>query len=115
MAATIIGWKIFYDDESVYSSRTGSWRDAPSDGVQEVLLFEETNDSQGRPTRVIHHSQDLYFSDGDQLFGSNNDELRDNLNRYPRLKSEDFKRGRWTSGEIYEKIQRVVIADYERP
>ena len=115
MSARVIGWKIFYDDESVYSSRMGSWQDAPADGVQKVLLFEETNDAQGRPTRVIHHGQDLYFSDGDQFFGSNNDELRETLDRYPVLTSEDFKRGRWTSGENYEKIRRVVVADYERP
>ncbi len=115
MAARVIGWKIFYDDESIYSSRTGSWRDTPSDGVLKVLLFEETNDGQGRPTRVIHHGKDLYFSDGDQLFASNDDELSDNLRRYPKLTSEDFKRGRWTSGEIYEKVRLIVIADYERP
>lgn len=113
--ARIIGWKIFYDDESVYSSRTGSWRDAPGDGVLKVLLFEDKTDGQGRPTRVIHHGQDFYFSDGDQLFGSNNDKLRENLERYPRLTSEDFKRGRWTSGKTYEKVRRVVIDDYELP
>jgi hypothetical protein len=113
--ARVTGWKIFYDDESVYSSRTGSWRDAPADGVLKVLLFEDKTDSQGKPTRVIHHGQDLYFSDGDQLFGSNNDILRENLDRYPRLTSEDFKRGRWASGEILERVSKVVIADYERP
>ncbi|TDI54935.1 MAG: hypothetical protein E2O95_00600 [Acidobacteria bacterium] len=113
--ASITGWKIFYDDESVYSSRMGSWRDAPGDGVIRVLLYEDKTDGQGRPTRSIHHGQDLYFSDGNQLFGSNNDTLQDNLGRYPRLTSEDFKRGRWTSGEISERIRRVVIDDYERP
>lgn len=113
--ARVIGWKIFYDDESVYSSRMGSWRDAPSDGVLRVLLFEDKIDGMGRPTRLLHHGQDFYFSDGDQLFGSNTDILRDNLDRYPRLTSEDFKRGRWTSGKILERVRKVVTADYERP
>lgn len=110
-----IGWKIFYDDESVYSSKTGPWRGAPGDGVLKVLLFEDKTDGQGRPMRIIHHGQDLYFSDGDQLFGSNNDTLRENLERYPMLMSEDFKRGRWTSGEIHERVRRVVIDDYQLP
>lgn len=113
--ARVIGWKIFYDDESVYSSRTGSWRDAPSDGVLRVLLYEDKIDRQNRPTRIIHQGQDFYFSDGDQLFGANDDPLRMNLERYSRLTSKDFKRGRWTSGEIHERVRRVVIDDYERP
>lgn len=113
--ARIIGWKVFYDDESVYSSRMGTWLDAPNDGVLKVLLFEDTTDGQGRPTRVIHHGQDLYFSDGDQLFGSNNDTLDVNLERYPRLVREDFKLGRWTTGEIHERVRLVVIDDYETP
>ena len=113
--ARTTGWKIFYDDESVYSSRMGAWRDAPGDGVLRVLLFEDTTDGQGRPTRVIHQSQDHYFSDGDQLFGSNNNTLRENRERYPGLTSDDFKLGRWTTGEILERVRQIVVADYERP
>ncbi len=113
--ATVTGWKIFYDDESVFSSRMGSWRDAPGDGVLRVLLYEDKTDGQGRPTRVIHHGQDLYFSDGNQLFGSNNNTLRENLDRYPVLTSNDVKLGRWATGEIHERVRIVVIEDYQRP
>ena len=55
------------------------------------------------------------FSDGDQLFGANDDSLRENLKRYPGLRSEDFKRGRWTPGEVYDRVLQVVLSDYERP
>lgn len=35
----IIGWKIYYNDGTIFSSLDGNWIDAPCDNVAIVLLF----------------------------------------------------------------------------
>lgn len=39
--AKLIGWKLYFDDGSVFSSLNGEWEDAPCHGIQVLVEFYE--------------------------------------------------------------------------
>jgi hypothetical protein len=61
----IVGWEIYYADESVVTSREMSWKNAPADGVLVVLVFyEETYKTWKHDKWVIENYRDrLIFTD----------------------------------------------------
>lgn len=105
----VVGWKAFYLDHT-YTSKLIEWKDLPEDGLQVVILYYDVKDGMGRPTRLILSGQTWYFSDGDQLFGANNDGLEENKQRYPTC---TFKRGKWIRLADLEKIRQTSMGDYE--
>jgi len=106
----VIGWKLWYDDGNVFSSHDGQWKDAPQDGVLEMMVYYEKKDGMGRPTRLSLGGHDWYFSDGDQLFGCNTDSLKENKRRYPQC---IFKRGKWTTAEKMDRVHQKAMSDYD--
>lgn len=70
---TIKGWRIYYGDGSVVSSKDSTWQDAPNDDVQALIVFyNETYaqwDGEGKnlltfPYRTVYCLQDYYWELG---------------------------------------------------
>jgi hypothetical protein len=57
-------WKIFYADETTFSSDDGTWDDAPCDGVIAICVRDEVYG------KVVLNSRDFYYQTAD---GGNND------------------------------------------
>ena len=106
------GWRIYYEDETTWDSRRGSWVGAPDDGVTHVIVFFEDRDGEGRPTRLVMAGNNSYFSDGAQLFGCNQSTKEHNRGRYPKA---EVKLGKWVSHDLWDVIDRTARADYHIP
>jgi len=104
-----IGWRLWYVGGATFDHHSGSWADAPYDGVLEMMVYYDQQDGQGRPCR-LGLAGDWYFSDGDQLFGCNDDTLEENRQRYPQA---CFKRGRWAESAEYHATHKRASEDYE--
>ena len=104
----IVGWKIWYTNNRVYSSHDITWHDLPDDGVLFLILYrDQTYMDSGveKRYRTRLHAYDFYGSDGDQMFMGNNDSLRRNKKRYPGLM---FKEGIWVSDSEFQKIEQHI-------
>lgn len=106
----VVGWKLWYSDGTTYSSKQGTFTSAPDDGVVVMLEYEDGLAPSGGRLRRVHEGADWYFSDGDQLFGSNSDSLEENKQRYPNCV---FKKGKWSSNLEYRSICDLAMIDYD--
>lgn len=89
--AKLVGWKIYFDDGRVFSSREGEWKDAPVDGVQVLVEFYDDG------TRSLHVERDYYLLDDGKGFGTNN--------ITPWLcKQGTVKFGRWSSNDKFREL-----------
>lgn len=58
-----LGWRIWYDDDSTFSSRDGSPDDAPDDGVQAISRYSHYRDNARREPhnyRDVETGEDVY-------------------------------------------------------
>jgi hypothetical protein len=76
---TIAYWKIFYGDDSIYTSKKTKWEDLPKDNVQCLILYFADK------TRKLFHGDDYYFKCGDLYWGIGEavTSVQDILDRYP--------------------------------
>jgi hypothetical protein len=59
---TIIGWKLYYGDGLVLSSKQSTWADAPSDNVQVLIVyFAETYKIHRDGEWQEENYRDMYF------------------------------------------------------
>lgn len=58
----ILGFKVWYSD-STFDSTQGTWKDAPRDDIQVVVLYFTQLDALGQPTRRISKGVDYYALD----------------------------------------------------
>lgn len=59
---TIIGWKIYYGDGSVVSSKEISWQEAKSDDVQVLIVYYEETYKIWRDGKQLEENyRDMYF------------------------------------------------------
>ena len=93
-----MSWTIWYDDGTSFSSESGSWDDAPVDGILFVLeTFED-----GR--KLVHMGSDYYvLKDGD-IMDFSAVHLERHLREVP-----GWKFGRWASSEVYAKAHEKVF------
>jgi hypothetical protein len=89
-------WVIYYDDGKTFSSRDGTWAEAPTDGV--LFVLEKLGD------RVITHSGNDFYIEIDGTIAATGDAS-------PLMRRQGWKFGRWTSHKRYEEIGRRVAAD----
>lgn len=59
----IAGFKIWYGDNTTYTSKDGAWENAPSDNVQVVMIYFKAKDAMGRFTRLYSSGCDYYALD----------------------------------------------------
>lgn len=100
---TVRLWRIWYGDGSTFDSKAGLWEIAPNDNVQVVMLYENWNDSMGRPRRFMMDGSDYYFKDGDTFGQSFDDETKTR---------GSVKFGKWLTDEAYETIRLRAFEDY---
>ena len=108
-------FKIWYKGGKKWSSVSdGRWDFAPDDGVIGIMVYFEDHVPPGqgkeRNSRQYYSGGDIYFSDGDQLFGYNRDDMLVNEKRYPQC---TFKRGVWVSVEEYHEVNQMASDDKE--
>ena len=99
----VIGWRVWYDNGSQYSSKEIKWCKLFDDGVISVVLYFDDK------TRRIMDGSDWYFKavgTDDYIYGQNNDTVEENKKRYG--KDIILKRGKWTDEETMYKIQKEV-------
>ena len=104
----IIGWKIWYTDDRIFSSLDTKWEELPDDGVLFLVLYRDKtymDNGVEKRYRTRLHAYDWYGSDGDQMFMGNNDTLERNKKRYPEL---IFKEGMWVSDDEFQKIEQHI-------
>lgn len=103
-------FKLWYDDGTVWDGCVdGSWTEAPTDGLIQMMIYYDGRDAQNRALRLALSGDDIYLYDGKELIGSNRDTLEENQTRYPKA---DFIRGMWTTNEKYLQMHRGAFADY---
>lgn len=94
----LIGWKIYYDDDSTFSSLDGEWSRAPSDGIQVLVEYYEDG------SKKIHIEREYYILDDGKAFGTNN------INPWLRKKRE-VKFGRWSSDDRFKQLVQKAKSD----
>jgi len=96
--ARLIGWKLYYDDGSVFASTHVLWQDAPSDGIQVLVEFYDDG------TKKIHIERDYYILDDGKAYGTNN------INPWLR-KQGTVKFGRWSSDDKFQELVKKAKSD----
>ena len=87
----LIGWKLYYDNDTVFSSSDGDWETAPSDGIQVLVEFYDDG------SRKLHVERDYYLLDEGKAFGTNN--INPWLRKYGKVKF-----GRWSSDDKFKEL-----------
>lgn len=107
----VIGWRVWYGDDSKYDSKNTRWEDLPDDGVVVVMLYFDNK------TRRIMDGSDWYFrakhKSGDFIYGENSDSPEENRKRYG--KGISLKRGQWTTEKIMYALQEEAMKTKDCP
>lgn len=96
---SIIWWRIYYGDESTFTSNSGSWSSAPDTNVQIVLLWRKDLN-----TRILH-GRDFYWYDPKAslyTFGQ--------TNKLTEVKNQ-IKYGAWVDDWTFQKILWNALLD----
>ncbi len=88
---TLIGWRVFYDNGKVFSSKDHDWQSIPMDGVLAVVEYYDDG------TKEVHHSKDYYVLDDGKAFATN--DIRPYL-----AKLGTVKQGRWSKNSLFNQI-----------
>lgn len=91
----VVGWKIYYDDGTEFSSEEVEPEEAPLDGIQGILEFRDNN------TAHPYEGFDYYYWTGDSwAAGYLND-----LERWLRRELPRLKYGRFCRNAVFLKIR----------
>lgn len=93
--AKMAGWRIYYDNGSVFSSLDGEWKDAPNDGIQILVEFYEDG------SKILHVEREYYILDEGKAYGTNN--LHPWLRKYGQVKF-----GRWFNNDGYKRLLELA-------
>jgi hypothetical protein len=99
-----VDWKIYYDDDSTFSSEDGSWEAAPSDGVLCVVVKSD------KVGRHVFSGSEYYF----RIPGTDSFAHADDLGPFLR-KLGLVKFGRWAPDKCMEEALKKVRRDPEIP
>lgn len=94
----LLGWRTWYDDGTVYSSKDYEWKDIPDDGVLVRMLYFEGGGKE------IQQGMNFYYiakhHSGEEIVGCGMDS--DEIHK--RYQDPIIKRGRWAPTIYYRKI-----------
>ena len=98
-------WKIWYDDNTMFSSEDGNAIDAPVDGIQAILQWLPFENY------VVVPSSDYYWWLGDRWAGGDSS----GLERYLRKRDPNpvIIYGRWAASKLFQRIQMEVHGEIE--
>lgn len=106
----VLGFKIYYADGTTFSSKQGSWEDAPSEGVQFVSVYFDHLREPGKNIRLIHSGGDYYWREET----GNNPVFRMVYAGDPSIPTPRegiLKLGKLISGEAWQNMLGRVDAD----
>lgn len=100
-------WIIYYADGSTFSSKDGSWEEAPQDGVIAVKQFKDET-----MTHDFHVDKDFYVMIEDGQINSFNElDLKD----YIRRVAPKIKIGKWITDTQYRAVLEKARLDEQHP
>ena len=100
----IIGFKVYYTDWEIISSKDVDWKDLPKQEVQNVVLYFAKKSNNGKHCRYLMSGKDYYFK-GLEGFGySFNDET---------YVKGDVIYGKYTTLENYNKLFDLAVKDVD--
>lgn len=103
MELGVLGWRVWYDDGTVFDSRRHRWVDLPEDGVLVRMIYY-------RDGRQIQQGMDYYYEaphgSGEPILGTAR-ATDDLARRYP---GAVIKRGRWAPDAYYRRIVDAAMA-----
>lgn len=106
----IIAWTAWFDGGRRFRSSDIGWKDLPVDGMLGWVLCESKRVPSGF-TKQFYSGFDMYFHDGQQLYGGNNDRIEETQSRYPNCV---IKRGKWTTvAEMHRVNQEMLLETFE--
>lgn len=99
-------WRIYYDNEITYSSGDGAAEDAPVDGVQMIIEWQDDKPD----TKIVHMGMDYYLRVGDTWASCNQHDLERHLRIRP-PKAHVILFGRWMDTNKYHLIRKQAHSD----
>lgn len=85
---TILGWKIFYDDGTTFSSRQGTFAEAPDTNVLTIVGYQMLDEPK---TNITIYGRNYYSFDGERFYKT--DDTREIPAGLP------IKYGKWADNE----------------
>jgi hypothetical protein len=110
---TMVKWRLYYGDNTVYDDLMGEPEDAPNFDVQVIACYEKGSG------RQLYYNFDWYYfkvwDDGlGEWFGADIYGLLDQLLTYPR-QIKCIKQGRSVRNEVFREILKRAINDKDIP
>ncbi len=94
----VLGWRCWYDDGSVYSSKESEWADLPDDGLLIRMIYYEGGGKQ------IQSGSDYFYEaphfSGEPILGEGKN-LNNIETRYP---GAIIKKGRWAPDGYFRNL-----------
>ncbi len=109
----IVGWRVWYDDDSIIVGHTfADWEALPDDGVLYVKHYYDRDSRLGIPLTENQNACDYYFATPSGIYGASSDTWEDIQRRYP---DASIKRGKWTTAEQMDAVAVRVHDANDRP
>lgn len=107
----VAGWKLYYEDGTVYTNLDGTWDEAPDTGVQILIvygksLFQYGKYRKGRNWRWIRRGKDYYVR---------TDTGWSVTNLAPQMPSGRAKEGTEIERDAFRAILNTAFADFLLP
>ncbi len=97
-----MGWKIYYDDETIVDNNLVKWEDTPPQGVLFVLEIYKNGKS------MVHMGMNYYFMRDGTIISCNLQDLHTHLTLGMKLGYLKF--GRWTPNDVWERVHKRVFS-----
>jgi hypothetical protein len=108
----IIGWRAYYGDGTLHSSKDISWQDLPDDDLQHVNVYQSNMTEDGQYPRRYHlGGYDYYFrfdTEHGYMFAGSNNNPEEIIHRYP---DAIIKRGKWIHLQASKDISNKASRD----
>lgn len=106
----IIGWRIWYEHNRVFESRTFQWKDLPDDGLIIVILYENKRlkSGKGHYRRICANKSYYWIVPPNSL-----DVFYDDENPVERYPGAIVKRGKWVPYAEYEAVMQKSMEALE--
>ena len=104
----IVGWKCWYTDGVLYSSREHSWAALPDSGVQVVVIYLEQQYALGLNYRQILTGKDWYYWENGEIKGVPSVSWDGVWVDPPKVSPENIKKGTASDCLSYNLIMKMA-------
>ncbi len=96
-----MGWKIYYDDETVVADTDMAWVDAPLYGV--LFVVEDYPDQ----TKLVHMGMDYYLKKGPNVISFS--EISAKMHMELGIPARAAKYGRWAPDAVWQRVHDAIF------